>query len=67
MPPEQSAPAITFLHPVTWGCHTVLVLGFKFTDGEQHHLDGPNENPCQAAIEDDIEEEDLNCKRRTER
>lgn len=53
---------------VTWRCHSILVFGLKFTDSEQHHLDGPNEYTCQATVEYDIEEEDLNCKRKqTER
>lgn len=67
--PEQPAPGPARASSlVTWRCHSILVFGFKFTDGEQHHLDGPNENTCQAAVEDDIEEEDLNCKRKqTER
>lgn len=49
---------------VTWRCHSILVFGLKFADSEQHHLDGPDEYTCQATIEDDIEEEDLNCKRK---
>lgn len=27
-------------------------------------MDGPDEYTCQATVEDDIEEEDLNCKRK---
>lgn len=46
---------------VTWGCYSVLILGLEFADSEQHDLNGPNEDACQAAIEDQVEEEDLNC------
>lgn len=63
--PEQLAPGPTRASQlVTWRRHSILVFGFKFTDGEQHHLDGPNEYTRQATVEDDIEEEDLNCKRK---
>ena len=66
--PEQLAPSQTRAsYLVTWRCHSILVFGLKFTHSEQHHLDGPNEYTCQATVEDDIEEEDLNCKRKTER
>lgn len=46
---------------VTWRCYSVLILGLEFTDSEQHDLNGPDEDASQAAIEDHIEEEDLNC------
>lgn len=63
--PEQLAPSQTRAsYLVTWRCHSILVFGFKFTDGEQHYLDGPNEYTCQATVEDDIEEQDFNCKRK---
>lgn len=66
--PEQLAPSQTWAsYLVTWRCHSILVFGLKFTDSEQHHLDGPNEYTCQATVEDDIEEEDLNCKRKQRR
>ena len=53
-----------FIFLITWRCNSILILGLELTDSEKHDLDGPNENPCQAAIEDDIEEEDLNCEKR---
>jgi len=46
----------------TWWGHSVLVCGLEFADGEQHHLDGPNEDASQAAIKYHVEQKDLNCK-----
>lgn len=45
----------------TWRGHTVLVCGLQFIDGEQHHLDGSNEDASQAAIKYHVEQKDLNC------
>lgn len=47
---------------VTWWGHTVLVCGLEFADGEQHHLNGPNEDPSQAAVKYHVEQKDLNYK-----
>lgn len=38
-----------------------MVRGLKFTDGEQHHLDGSDEDAGQAAVEYHVEQKDLNC------
>lgn len=45
----------------TWRGHTVLVCGLQFIDGEQHHLDGSDEDASQAAIKYHVEQKDLNC------
>lgn len=67
-PPPQTAPpspsgSTEHKHAhITWRGHTVLVGGLKFTDREQQHLDGPDEDAGQAAIKDQVEQKDLNCK-----
>ena len=47
---------------LTWGGHSVLICGLEFADGKQHHLDGSDEDARQAAIKNDVEQKDLNCK-----
>lgn len=43
-----------YIHFTWWG-HSVLICGLKFTDGEQHHLDGSDEDARQAAIKNYVE------------
>jgi len=47
---------------VTWGCNPVLVCGLVVAESQKHGLDGANENSSQAAIEDNVEAEDFDCK-----
>ena len=43
------------MSPLTRGCNSVLPGGLVGAQGEQHGLDGSDEDPCQAPVEDDIE------------
>lgn len=49
---------------ITWGGNSVLVRGLVVAKGQEHRLDGANENSRQAAIEDYIKDEDFNCRKR---
>lgn len=48
---------------LTGGCHSVLPGGLVVAQGEQHGLDGADENPGQASVENDIKQEDFDCGR----
>lgn len=45
----------------TWRGDSVLIGGFVATEREQQRLDGPDENPGQAQVEDHVEQDDFNC------
>lgn len=38
--------------------------GFEVAQGEEENLDGADEDPSQAAVKDEIEQEDLCCGER---
>lgn len=63
IPPPEAADSARSL---TWRGHPVLVGGLELADGEQHHLDGADEDAGQAAIEYHVEQKDLNCEGRRE-
>lgn len=46
---------------LTRGCNSVLPGGLVVTQGEQHGLDGADEDPGQEAVENDIERKDFDC------
>lgn len=48
---------------LTRGCHSVLPGGLVVAQGKQHGLDGSDENPSQASVENDIKQEDFDCGR----
>lgn len=52
---------VTFL---TRGCDSVLPGGLVVAQGEQHGLDGSDEDPGQAAVENDIEQKNFDCRER---
>lgn len=52
---------MTFL---TRGCDSVLPGGLVVAQGEQHGLDGSDEDPGQAAVENDIKQNNFDCGER---
>lgn len=55
---------MTVIWLITWGCNSVLVRRLVVAKGQEHCLDGADENSSQAAIEDYIKDEDFNWKKR---
>lgn len=47
--------------PLTRGCNSVLPGGLVGAQGEQQGLDGSDEDPRQAPVEDDIEHYNFDC------
>lgn len=41
---------------ITWGCNSVLVRGLVVAKGQEHRLDGADENSSQAAVEDYVKD-----------
>lgn len=46
---------------LTRGRDSVLPGRFVVAQGEQQGLDGADEDACQAAVKDDVEEDDSDC------
>lgn len=46
---------------LTRGGHSVLPGGLVVAQGEQHGLDGADEDPSQAAVENDVEYYNFDC------
>lgn len=42
--------------------HSVLPGGLVVAQGEQHGLDGPDEDRRQATVEDDVKQQDFDCE-----
>ncbi len=47
---------------LTRGCDSVLPGGLVIAQCEQQGLDGSDEDPSQAAVEDDIEQQNFDCE-----
>lgn len=50
----------------TWRGDSVLVSGFVVAQCEQQHLDGPSKDSSQAQVEYRVEQEDLDCRKKSE-
>lgn len=48
---------------LTRGRYSVLPGGLVVAQCEHHSLDGSNENPSQASVEDDVKQKDFDCRR----
>lgn len=46
---------------LTRGCDSVLPGGLVVAQREHHGLDGSDEDPGQASIEDDVEQRNFDC------
>lgn len=46
---------------LTRGGHSVLPSGLVVAEGEQHGLDGADEDAGQTSVEDDVEHNDFDC------
>lgn len=57
---DETTPAAA-ARRLTGGRHSVLPGGLVVAQGEQQGLDGADEDPCQAAVKDDVEEDDPDC------
>lgn len=51
---------------LTRGCDSVLPGGLVVAQGKQHGLDGANKDGSQAAVENDVEQDDFDCGREKE-
>lgn len=49
---------------LTRRCDSVLPGGLVVAQGKQQGLDGSDEDSSQASIEDDVEQQDFDCKKR---
>ena len=49
---------------LTRGCDSVLPGGLVVAEGEQQGLDGADEDPSQAAIENDVEYYNFDCRKK---
>ena len=47
---------------LTRGCDSVLPGGLVGAQGEQQCLDGADEDPGQASVENDIEQQNFDCR-----
>lgn len=52
------------LSRLTRGCNSVLPGRLVVAQGKQHGLDGSNEDSSQTSVEDNIEQQNFDCKRR---
>lgn len=48
----------------TWRSNSVLIGRLIVVEREQQSLDGPDENPSQAKVEDHVEGDDFNFRRK---
>lgn len=49
------------MSPLTRGCDSILPGGLVVAQGEQQGLDGSDEDPSQAPVENDVEQDNFDC------